>query len=84
MVQLAEARIHQVVAVKNVGIPIIAVLKAIRRGATGGDDPALIDHPTEAVEAGVLVAGVAVRFAGLLDVGQVHTRLRMRALDYGG
>ena len=41
------------------------------------DDPALIDYAPETIQAGVLVAGVAVRFARLLDVGQLHPRLRV-------
>ena len=42
-------------------------------------DPVLIDHPAEAVQADVLVAGVAVALAGLLDVGQVDAGLRCRS-----
>ncbi len=41
------------------------------------DDPALINDPAEAIKARVLITGVAVGFAGEIDVGQLGTGLRI-------
>jgi hypothetical protein len=67
VVQLAEAGVHDVISEERVAGAVVTVLEPIGVGAVRGDDPALIDDAAEAVEAGVLVAGVAVGLAGLLD-----------------
>src|SRR5262249_23630027 len=46
----------------------------------GDDNPTLIDDSAKAIQPCVLIAGIAVRFTGLLDVGEIDTRLRMGAL----
>jgi len=56
------------------GVVRLAVLEAVGGGAGAGVDPALIDDAAEAVQARVLIARVAVGFAGLFDVGQVDRR----------
>ena len=51
--------------------------------AVGGLDPALVHDPVEAVQAGVLVPGVAGALGPLPDVGEVHPRLRVLVFGRG-
>jgi len=83
VVQFAENGIDHVVAVQHVAVLVVAVLQAVRRGVGGRIEPVLVDDAAEAVQAGVLVAGVAEGFARLLHVGEVNSRIRVPALDHG-
>ena len=57
-VDLAQRGNHLVVLVEAVAIAVVAVLVAVDIGV-GAVDPALVDDSTEAIQAGVLVAGIA-------------------------
>ena len=84
MVQLVEAIVQEIIAVERVAIAVVAVLEAVQHSRGGARlDPTLIDHPAKPIQADVLIPGVAVRFARLLDVGQLRGRLRPRPLDHG-
>ncbi len=75
MVELAEGGVDGVLLVQSVPIAVVAVLDAVEGDVVYRVEPALIDDPAEAVDARVLVAGVAIRFAGLLDHCQLHSGL---------
>src|SRR5205809_703347 len=51
------------------------------RAAIACQNPALIRNPAEPIQSGVLIAGIPVGLAALLDVAQVHARLAVTADD---
>jgi len=78
-VALAEGGIDEVGPAQAIAVAVVGVLQTIHGRASGAFQPALIDNPAEAVQAGVRVARVAVGFAGSLDVAQIDARLRVLA-----
>src|SRR5262249_50746656 len=83
VIQLAEVCVDEIVPIQRVVVAVVTVLETVGVAAVAGDDPALIDHSTESIEAGVLVARIPIGFASLLDVGEIDTGLRMGAADDG-
>jgi hypothetical protein len=57
-------------------------VRAIDGNALCGARDALIDDAAKLVETSVLVAGHAIQFIRLLDVGRVDVRLRMRPANH--
>jgi hypothetical protein len=59
----------------HVGVAVIGVLVIIQGAAGGVFEPLRIAHAAEAVQAGILVAGIADEARPLHDVGELHGRL---------
>jgi hypothetical protein len=67
-------------AVQDVRVAVVAVLEVVGGGTRAVVVPLLLDDAAEAVQAGVLVAGVS---RACSDVGQIDVGLGMGALDDG-
>jgi hypothetical protein len=73
----SESARQTVVFKQPIRIAIVAVLISIDLGRRRS--PSLIDDASETIQANVLIARIAVRFARLLDVRQIDARLCMSA-----
>ena len=76
VILVLASRLHEILAPLPIATSVKAILHPFQSGAGTGFKPALVHHSAKAVQAGVLVAAIAVGLAGLLDVGQRHSRLR--------
>jgi hypothetical protein len=72
---LAESRIQRIAAGEAVAVAVVGVQEIIGHAVGIRVEPALFDHPTETIQAGILIAAVGVAAGD--DIGLVDAGLRM-------